>query len=115
MTAFAAVDRGGQPAATSTTPRSSNSARGHGALSRRLLDAHPTAELTITDLDETSVAKTLAALIGAAALLQPGALAEPLSGQTVTEAPRFSSITRSAMPRRLISVRKSDSGEANTP
>jgi phospholipid N-methyltransferase len=29
---------------------------GHGGLSRRLLDAHPTAELTVTDLDQTSVA-----------------------------------------------------------
>ncbi|MGE2715783.1 class I SAM-dependent methyltransferase [Mycolicibacterium litorale] len=29
---------------------------GHGELSRRLLDAHPTAQVTVTDLDETSVA-----------------------------------------------------------
>lgn len=29
---------------------------GHGGLSRRLLDAHPTAEVTVTDIDETSVA-----------------------------------------------------------
>lgn len=29
---------------------------GHGALSRRLLDAHPTAQVTVTDLDEASVA-----------------------------------------------------------
>lgn len=37
---------------------------GHGGLSRRLLDAHPTAEVTITDLDETSVAKIAASDLG---------------------------------------------------
>lgn len=37
---------------------------GHGGLSRRLLDAHPTAEVTVTDLDETSVAKIDASDLG---------------------------------------------------
>jgi ubiquinone/menaquinone biosynthesis C-methylase UbiE len=37
---------------------------GHGGLSRRLLDAHPTAEVTVTDLDETSVATIAAGDLG---------------------------------------------------
>lgn len=37
---------------------------GHGGLSRRLLEAHPTAEVTVTDLDETSVAKIAASDLG---------------------------------------------------
>ncbi|KUI33175.1 methyltransferase type 11 [Mycobacterium sp. IS-1742] len=37
---------------------------GHGELSRRLLDAHPTAEVTVTDLDETSVATIAASDLG---------------------------------------------------
>lgn len=37
---------------------------GHGGLSRRILDAHPTAEVTVTDLDETSVAQIAASELG---------------------------------------------------
>ncbi|WP_193046721.1 class I SAM-dependent methyltransferase [Mycolicibacterium baixiangningiae] len=38
---------------------------GHGGLSRRLLDAHPTAEVTVTDLDEASVAAMAESELGA--------------------------------------------------
>lgn len=37
---------------------------GHGALSRKLLDWHPTATLTVTDLDEAAVAATAAGELG---------------------------------------------------
>ncbi|MBO0681040.1 class I SAM-dependent methyltransferase [Mycolicibacterium sp. S2-37] len=37
---------------------------GHGGLSRRLLDAHPTAQVTVTDVDETSVAEIAAGDLG---------------------------------------------------
>lgn len=37
---------------------------GHGGLSRALLDAHPTAHVTVTDLDETSVAQIAAGPLG---------------------------------------------------
>ncbi|MGE2690128.1 class I SAM-dependent methyltransferase [Mycolicibacterium pulveris] len=38
---------------------------GHGALSRKLLDWHPTAELTVTDVDAVSVAAMTAGDLGA--------------------------------------------------
>lgn len=38
---------------------------GHGGLSRRLLDAHPTAEVTVTDIDEASVTAMAAGDLGA--------------------------------------------------
>ncbi|TFV55341.1 class I SAM-dependent methyltransferase [Mycobacterium sp. PS03-16] len=37
---------------------------GHGGLSRRILDAHPTAEVTVTDIDQTSVAAMAASDLG---------------------------------------------------
>jgi len=37
---------------------------GHGGLSRKLLDAHPTAHVTVTDVDETSVAEIAAGELG---------------------------------------------------
>jgi hypothetical protein len=37
---------------------------GHGGLSRALLDAHPSAHVTVTDLDETSVAQIAAGPLG---------------------------------------------------
>ena len=40
---------------TCPIPRSSSSAAGHGALSRKLLEWHPTAQLTVTDIELPSV------------------------------------------------------------
>lgn len=37
---------------------------GHGAVSRRLLDEHPTAEVTVTDVDPESVSRMAAAFAG---------------------------------------------------